>query len=388
MSESKIRVLVVHAFPETTSYVSALLGLESDIALLGSVNTGHEAIKKTADLRPDVILVGSELADIDSPTLVRQLVSQSPGAGVIVLLGSDDPDQIRRYMQAGARSFLVLPFSSEQLVSTVREVYRRVQSARVARPAAGAAAAVRGRTIAVFGPKGGSGKTMLAVNLAVLLRQSTDRPVVLVDANFAFGDLHLLMNAKPEHTIVDFIERGAEGDLETLQRILHKHSSGVRILVRPERPEHAEMITAENFRRLLDLLAQAYEFVVVDCHASYDERTLMVLDRADTILLVVMPDVGSLYNAGIFLDLTRALGYPRDRVRVVLNRQDSQVGISLNDVEAALSHPVDFRIPSRYREVASTLNVGVPIVISQPNCDVARGVAQIATYLVKRGDGK
>ena len=394
MAENKIRVLLIHAFPETTAYISALLGLERDVALLGSLTRGGEAPAKVAELQPDVVLMGSDLPDADSATLVRQIVSRHPRTGVVVLVASDDPEDLRRYMQAGARSFLVLPFSSAQLVETIREVHRRVQNIRVpvARPAPKPSpaqpAAPRARVVAVFGPKGGVGKTMLAVNLAIALRHRKERSVVLVDANFSFGDVHLFLNIKPEHTIIDFVERGAEGDLETLQRVLQKHSSGIYFLARPERPEHAEIVTADNFRRMLDLLGQAYEFIVVDCAASYDDRTLMVLDRSEAILLVVTPEVSPLFNASVFLDLAQALGYPKDRVRVVLNRHDSQSGISVSEAEAALGRPIEFRIPSRGRELLTTSHVGVPVVLAQPNSDISRCVNQIAEAVSKRADGK
>jgi pilus assembly protein CpaE len=282
-----------------------------------------------------------------------------------------------------------VPFSSEQLTSTIREVYRRLQNTRVvvrapapATPAP-AAPSVNGKTIAVFGPKGGVGKTMVAANLAVAIRQLRGKATALADGNFAMGDLHLYLNIKPDHTILDFVERGQEGDLETLQRILQRHASGLAFLARPERPEHAEMVSAEAFRRVLDLLNQAYEYTVVDCATTYDDRTLAVLDRADTILLLVTPEVGALINATIFLDLAQVLGYPRERVRIVLNRYDSQVGISVGDAESAFSRPVEFRIPSRGRDLASTLNAGVPIITAQPGSEVAKVIGQIAEVVTR-----
>lgn len=389
MAENRVRVLVVHAFPETAAYISALLNLERDLEMVGSLATGKDALARVADLRPDVALVGADLPDIDSGQLVRQIISQLPRTGVVVLVANDDPEQLRRYMQAGARSFLVVPFSSEQLISTIRDVYRRVQNAPVVpkrepKPAAPSIThTANNRTIAVFGPKGGVGKTMAAANLAVAIRQLRGKSVALMDGNFALGDLHLYLNVKPEHTILDFVERGKDGDLDTLQRVLQRHTSGVAFLARPERPEHAEVISAESVRRVLELLGNAYDYTVVDCNASYDDRTLLVLDRADVILLMITPEVGALINATIFLDLTQALGYPKERVQIVLNRYDSQVGISVGDAEAALSRPILFRIPSRGRDLASTLNAGVPIVTAQPGSEVSRVLVQIAEAVTR-----
>ncbi|MHB1004559.1 MAG: response regulator [Chloroflexota bacterium] len=388
MAESKVRVFLIHSFPDTASYITALLGLERDFDVVGSALSAKDGLARLPELRPDLILLGAELPDAESAALVRQITGLLPRSGVVVLVGSDDPGDLRRYMQAGARSFLVTPFSSAQLTSTIREVYRRLPKAGagsggVVKPAPPAPSPPAGKIVAIFGPKGGVGKTMLAANLAVSIRQAKNRSVVLVDGNFSLGDVHLYLNMKPEHTILDFAERGAEGDLETLQRVVQRHGSGITFLARPERPEHAEMVSAETYRRVIELLASAYDYVVVDCAASYDDRTLLVLDKADIILLIVTPEVGSLINATIFLDLTQVLGYPRDRVRIVLNRHDSQVGISIGDAESALSRPVDFRIPSRGRELASTLNAGVPITIAQPSSDISRAIGQIAEAVTR-----
>lgn len=389
MAGSKVRVFLVHPLPETASYISALFNLEGDLELVGAVADGKDAPARSAEAKADIVLVGADLPDADAAQLVRQIVSQQPRTGVIALVPSDDPELLRRFMQAGARSFLVVPFTSEQLTTTIREVNKRLQSARVVvrepKPAVvqPSVPSVNGKTIAVFGPKGGVGKTMVAANLAVALRQLRGKSTALVDGNFAMGDLHLYLNIRPDHTILDFVERGQEGDLETLQRILQRHQSGLAFLARPERPEHAEMVTAEHLRRVLDLLSQAYEYIVVDCAASYDDRTLLVLDRAEMIVLLVTPEVGSLINATIFLDLAQVLGYPRERVRIVLNRFDSQVGISVSDAESALSRPIDFRIPSRGRDLASTLNAGVPIITAQPGSEVARVIGQIAEAVIK-----
>ncbi|MHB1131216.1 MAG: AAA family ATPase [Chloroflexota bacterium] len=388
MAENKIRLLLIHPFPETSAYISALLGLERDVLLLGTVHEGAAGLKQALEQRPDVILVGSDLADVESPALVRQLVSQLPRTGVIALVTDDEPEELRRYMQAGARSFLILPFSSDQLVSSIREVYKRMQSVRVAPEprAAAAAAAKQGKVLAVFSPKGGVGKSTIAVNAAVALQRQSGYRVALLDAGFSFGDLHLFLNIRPDRTIVDFIERGPDGDLDTLQQVLKTHSSGLAFLPRPVRPEHAEMVTADNLRRVLDLLTSAYDVVVLDCPPSYDERNLMLLDRADAILLVVTPDVATLYNTTAFLNLAQALGYARERITVVVNRYDSHGSVAIKEIEDTLAHPVAYKVPSRWRDLSTALNAGEPIAASHPNADISRVIAGMAEATVKKLD--
>lgn len=383
MGEDRISVLLVHPFSEVTDYISALLRLETDMTLAGTVTSARDAIKEAAKLRPNIIMVSSELSDMESPALVRQILQRLPYAGVIAIVTSDDQEEIRKHMLAGARSFLVFPFGSELLVQTIRDVYRRTKPPNGGPPPQ-QTTTEEGKVVAVFGPKGGVGKTMLAANLAVAMRNASKQRVALVDASFFFGDLHLFLNIQAEHTVIDFVERGADVDVETLERIMQKHSSGVHVMVRPPRPEHAEMINSDNLRRLLELTVKAYDWTIIDCSASYDDRMLTLLDRADVIVLVTTPEVGSLFNAGAFLTLAHALGYPSSRIHIVLNRHDSQVGISASDAESALAHPIEFRIPSRGREMATTLNQGTPIVSAQPNSDVSRAIISMADYMLKK----
>jgi pilus assembly protein CpaE len=392
MVENRIRVLLVHAYPETTSYITALLSLERDITLVGSAATAAEGLRQVGESRPDVVLISGDLPDQDSAPVVRQMVTQAPRTGVVALLDSDDAERLRRFMQAGARSFLLVPFGSEQLISTIREVHKRVQSMKVAPTPAPVAPAVpagrRGKLVAIFSPKGGVGKSTIAVNTAVAMQRSNERQVVLVDGGFSFGDLHLFLNIKPDHTIVDFIERGPEADVDTLQMVLRRHSSGIAFLARPVRPEHAEMVTADNLRRVLDLLQQAFDMVVYDCAVSYDERVLMVLDRADLIVLVVTPEVGTLYNATAFYSLAKALGYHRERIMLVVNRYDSQGSVSIKEVEETLANPVAHKIPSRWRDFCSSLNSGVPLGMSRPSSDIVRVISDLAELIMKNVDAK
>src|SRR5262249_28520855 len=204
-----ISVPLVHPYQETVRFISTLLTFERDINLVATCATGEEALRKVNELNPNVVLLANELPDMDCTNVIWRIASKALRTGVIVISTNESPEFLRRCMQSGARFFLVMPFNTEQLVGSIRDVTARMESERVARTKrlqrAPVAGALRGgpqavetgpKTIAFFGPKGGVGKTTCAVNVAVALRLRTGASVALVDADFSFGDLPLLLNVK------------------------------------------------------------------------------------------------------------------------------------------------------------------------------------------------
>lgn len=387
--QDKIGILLAHSLAATRRHIASLLAALEDMALLAVASTGQEAVQRAATLHPDIVLVGSELPDMDSTEAMQQIVAKAPRMGVIVLATQEDHSYLWRCMHAGARSFLVAPFAGDELVAAIREVYARLQRERLAweyEAAAppGALARAPGKNLAVFGPKGGVGKTTCAVNLAIALQVKSERRVGLIDADFSFGDMHLFLNMKPSHTIIDFVEHSAAADAGFVRRIMPRHETGLRILARPARPELAELITSDHIRRLLGLLTQAYDFVIVDAAVSYDERMLVFLDNAHLIFLVVTPEVGPIHNANLFLGLAQALGYEREKIQLVLNRHDSQVGISAADVERSLNHPIAFKVASGGRLVVTSVNMGTPFVLSHASAEVSRDIQQMVNFVLKQ----
>jgi len=391
----RIKVLIVDDISETRDHLTKLLGFESDIDVVGAAASGAEAITMAVALVPDVVLMDINMPDMDGIATTELLAMKCPTAAVVMMSVQGEADYLRRSMLAGAREFLVKPFSSDELTASIRQVWSRERDkqSRIAAPIAAAAAAGGGSggapggepgiVVAVFSPKGGVGRTTIAVNLAVAAASLGGRRVALMDASFQFGDVGVLLNLNPKNTsIADLAAQLESGEPDDLDNYVINHSSGVRVLLAPSSPEQAELITAAHARRVVERLRVEHDLVVVDCPSSFNDATLAILDSADLILTLLSLEITSIKNMRLFLEVAEQLGYPPGKIRLVLNRADSTLGIRVADVEHSIGRKVDHTIVSDGRSVVYALNRGVPFFLSNREAQVSQDVLRLATAVV------
>ena len=394
-----IRVLIVDDIPETRDHLTKLLGFESDIDVVGSAASGGEAITLATSLTPDVVLMDINMPDMDGIAATELLARAVPTASVVMMSVQGEADYLRRSMLAGAREFLVKPFSSDELTASIRQVYSRerekVNFMAAAAPAVTAPAATGtsngapkgsgggepGIVVAVFSPKGGVGRTTVAVNLAVAAATELGKKVVLIDGSFQFGDVGVLLNLNPKNkSIADLVPEleQAGNDVESIDTFVINHSAGIRVLLAPPSPEMAELITPSGIRRIIETLRKTHDLVVVDCTAFFNDTTLAILDSADTILTMLSLEITSIKNMRLFLEVADQLGYEAGKVRLVLNRADSALGIRVADVEHSIGRKVDDTIVSDGRSVVYALNRGVPFFLSNREAQVSQDILRLA----------
>ncbi|MEW5720200.1 MAG: AAA family ATPase, partial [Chloroflexota bacterium] len=241
-----------------------------------------------------------------------------------------------------------------------------------------------GRIIAVLGSTGGSGASTVAVNLAVALREESKARVALVDANLEFGDIGVLLNLPSNRTIADLASGKAEIDEEVLDGTMAGHSSAIKVLLAPSRPELAELVKPEHLKRILELLDKSYDFVVIDLWKSFQETTVFFLDHADLILLISTADIPAIKNTKLFFELTEQLGYPSDKTIFILNKDDGRTGISAKDIEASIKHPISLLLPKDERSTAVAINRGAPVVTMQRNLPLAQRFRDLARLILRR----
>jgi pilus assembly protein CpaE len=390
----QIRVLVVDDIPETRDHLTKLLGFESDIDVVGAAASGREALEMAVRLSPDVVLMDINMPDMDGITATEQLSSSVPGAAVVMMSVQGEADYLRRSMLAGAREFLVKPFSSDELTASIRQVSARERDkqsrmalAPVAVNGSGApdgtartgGSGEPGQVVAVFSPKGGVGRTTVAVNLAIAAASELGKKVVIVDASFQFGDVGVLLNLNPKSkSIADLIPELDTGTLDSLDTFLINHTAGVSVLLAPPSPETAEMITANGVKVIIEALRRTHDLVVVDCTSYFNDTTLAVLDAADVILTMLSLEITSIKNMRLFLEVADQLGYEHGKVKLVLNRADSSLGIRVTDVENSIGRKVDHTIVSDGRSVVYALNRGVPFFLSNREAEVSQDILRLA----------
>jgi pilus assembly protein CpaE len=354
-----IRVLIVDDIPETRDHLAKLLGFESDIEVVGAAASGGEAIDLATSLRPDIVLMDINMPDMDGIAATEQLATRVPTSAVIMMSVQGEADYLRRSMLAGAREFLVKPFSSDELTASIRQVAEREREKQ--------------------SPKGGVGRTTIAVNLAVAAHQDLGRRVCLLDASLQFGDVGVLLNLNPRNkSIADLAPELETGEPESLDTFVINHSSGIRVLLAPPSPEMAELISPAALKRVIEALRLEHDLVVVDCTTAFNDTTLAVLDAADVILSILSLEITSIKNTRLFLELADQLGYETGKVRLVLNRSDSALGIRITDVEHSIGRKVDHTIVSDGRSVVYALNRGVPFVVSNRETQVAQDISRLA----------
>jgi pilus assembly protein CpaE len=394
----QIRVLVVDDIPETRDHLTKLLGFEGDIDVVGSASSGREALEMAGRLSPDVVLMDINMPDMDGIAATEQLSSAVPTAAVVMMSVQGEADYLRRSMLAGAREFLVKPFSSDELTASIRQVNTRERekmSRMAVVPAATAAGSNGGSgarsgdpgepglVVAVFSPKGGVGRTTVAVNLAVAAATELGKKVVIMDASFQFGDVGVLLNLNPKSkSIADLIPELETGEPDSLDTFLITHTAGIQVLLAPPSPETAEMITASGVKKILEALRRTHDLVVVDCTSFFNDTTLAVLDAADVILTMLSLEITSIKNMRLFLEVAEQLGYEAGKVRLVLNRADSALGIRVADVEHSIGRKVDETIVSDGRSVVYALNRGVPFFLSDREAQVSQDILRLARSVV------
>jgi pilus assembly protein CpaE len=392
MFESVLRILIVEPSVAEAVRMGEMLDGQPDMTVVGMATSAHDGVQRAAELRPDVILMDLELPEADGIHTAWLLASKNPHASVIIVTADKRPESMQRAIVSGAEGYLLKPLPDPlELCNTVRTVRLRALERRMHVSHAVPGLAVmptplrQGRQFALFSPKGGQGKTSISVNLAVMLRQLANKEVVLVDADLRFGDANILLDLPAERSIVDLLPHIDQLDADLVRQVLMKHSSGLQLLVRPERAELAETITATHMERVLTILPQQFDYVVCDCEVSYDEKLLAVLDHVDSILLILTPNMGALRNAKHFLRLAEGLGYPRGKITFVLNRANSNVNLTPADVERALGPGQYFRLGSFGRLLTNDLNRGTPTVLSQPRSEFTRVIRDIAQHLIDGG---
>lgn len=343
-----------------------------------------QALDAAGGSRIDVVVLGPSVSPDDAVDAGRRFAELQPQPVVVGVLATVDTNVMRQAMRAGIRDVLA---ASEQTWAEVAQAVRDAAAAAQERPVASQAAPApdkpRGKVISVAGMKGGVGKTTLATNIAAFLgKQGLN--VALVDLDLQSGDAGVMMKLEPVRGMKEAAAQGDRLDGQMLEGLLTRHPSGARLLLAPSVPDDMGVITATRVTRVLDLLRDLADLIIIDTPAVWDETTLAATEVSDQIVAVTAMDVPSVKNTVLMLTRLRQLGRAPSSVKLVLNRADSKVLLDEKDVEKVLGKSITARIPSD-RAVPRSVNKGVPIVMEEPRSGVARAIAEFATAISKNG---
>jgi pilus assembly protein CpaE len=394
MSE-KIRVIIVDDIAETRENIRKLLQFESDIEVVGAAKTGREGIDLAEEVSPDVVLMDINMPDMDGITATETIRREVPFSQIVILSVQGDPNYMRRAMLAGARDFLTKPPMVDELISAIRRagdmardereksnIQYKAQTARGVTGTLGPSHS--GEIVVIYSPKGGTGCTTIATNLAVALH-TDESPVVIVDGNLQFGDVAVMLNERSRNSIVDLAPRADELDPEVVDNVLVTHrESGVSILSAPPRPEDAENVSGEQFGTVIQYLQQLFSYVIVDTSSTLTDSVLNAIDVSNLTILVVTQDIPAINNTRLFLDLTDILGIDRNTIAFVMNLYDKRINITPEKVGENLRQEIVSIIPTEPKVVVPSVNRGVPFVISAKSRPVTRAINDLADLVRER----
>ncbi len=351
-----------------------------NLAVVGESDYGIGAVGVAKEHPPDVFLVSMEEPAARAIQTVEMLSSAAPDSAIIVTSSLTDAASVRRAMIAGARDYLIKPLKPEDVTHAVYAILEQEERKRRGTDGDQAEHLARGTIITVFGAKGGIGKTTIATNLATALARMTQANVALVDMDTRFGDVAIMMDVAVQSSIADLGRRIDEMDRDSIKEELVKHHTGVAILPAPLHPTEWRNLTPTHIEKIIDVLAQGHDYVVIDTPGTFNEIIAATLELGDIILLITSMDLASIKDTALALEMLRAANISEDKVKLIINHSTSSNSLREEDVERVLEYPVTWRIPHDYN-VASSNQLGIPIVVSKPYARVSRAVLEMAHAL-------
>jgi pilus assembly protein CpaE len=354
--------------------IQTLLPETNGVDVVGIITGLEESWRTLQETAPDLVVVACEGYSDRTLYFIESAVKQQPDRPVVVLTTGSPNGFVRRVFEAGADDIVTLPEAPERVSFALEKAVARRRGAAVA---SGIAVAPM---ICVLGPKGGTGKTLVSTNLAVSLAQEGHK-VALVDLDLQFGDIGLALGLRPDKTIYDLARSGGSLDEDKLDAYLVRHSSGVNVLLAPTRPDQASAVTVDFLRDVFTTLRSTSDYVIVDTPPGFTPEVIAAIDSSSNVCLVGMLDSLSLKNTKLGLETLELMGYDSNRVSLVLNRADTRVGITHEDVEAIIGRWPEVFIPSD-RQIPVSVNDGNPIAIQDERSEPARAFRKLAELYV------
>ena len=377
MTSSVIRVLVAVDGAMDQKTLDDVLG-DPGLNVVGVIEQDGD-LEVRSGLDADALLVACNGHPDGALAYLKEAHRDRPDLPVVVASSSEASGFVRQVFEHGADDLVLLADSPAPGPDT----FFALQKAIARRTGGMGSDHTGGALICVLGPKGGTGKTLTTANLGCALAELGHK-VVAVDLDLQFGDLGLALGLEPERTMFDLATSGGSLDAAKVGAYLTEHLSGLRTLIAPVRPDHAAGITVEFLKELYPLLRAENDYVVVDTPPGFMPEVIATIDAANAVCLVGMLDAPSLKNTKLGLETLDLMGYPRDQVRVVLNRADANVGISHADVLALLGRPPDALVPSQ-RDIVKSVNQGMPIVLGAKRSEPAKVFRALAgLYVAER----
>lgn len=366
-----LSVVVLSTGLDNFKEIRAALATDSRVQLLAGGDDVEQLHGEIVRLKPAAAIITLGANADPAIKLIQRLTSESPKTAIVSAAENASSDLLLQSLRVGAREFLQLPIRAEEL-KTVLDRVAEFCAVQVETPKK------KGRMVAVFSSKGGCGTSFIATNLAAL----TNARTVLVDLNLQAGDLPLFLGVNPRYSFADMAENRNRLDDALINSFVTPYSSSLSLLAAPKEADSADEIEPEHVFEVLQRLRESYDYVVLDPQHTFDSITLAALDQADEIVLVLTLDIPAIRSTQRALEIFDRLGYPRKKIRIVVNRWSKQIDLDLRQVEKFLGEPVIGFVPSDYQMAVTSINLGRPLVLSDPNSKISQEIRRVASTIV------
>lgn len=365
-----LTVVVLSSGLDNFKTIRTALSADPRVQLLAGGDDAEQLFGEIVRLKPAVGIITLGANPEQAINFIQKLTAEAPKTALISAAAGASSDLMLRSLRAGAREFLHLPISTDELKTVLDRVSEFCATHEEAPKK-------RGHMTAVFSSKGGCGTSFIATNLAAASGART----VLVDLNLQAGDLPLFLGVDPKYSFADMAENRTRLDDALIASFVTPYSSHLSLLAAPKEADSADEIEPEHVFDVLKRLRESYDYVVLDPQHTFDSITLAALDQADEIVLVLTLDIPAIRSTQRALEIFDRLGYPRKKIRIVVNRWSKQIDLDLREVEKFLGEPVVGYIPSEYQTAVTSINLGEPLVKANPSCKISLEIRRIAGSL-------
>ena len=336
---------------------------------------GPAGLSRWAADRPHLVIVDAVLPGMDGFGVVERIrASEGPGAHVpVIMVGSAANAAAKIHgLRIGADDFLTKPIHPAEFRARTRSLLARFGVRERPSPVR----TTRGQVHGYYGAKGGVGTTTIAINAAIAFHRELGRKVCLVDGNLQFGDHRVFLDLGLDRKSIVDIVTAPSIDADLIRNVMVKHDSGIDLLLAPPSPETAELVRPEHLPFIADQLSSMYDYILVDVDKRLDDVNLGVFETAEIVFVVMTADLSCLKNVRLILETMNHLGYPPDKVQLVLNRSNAFTGINVKNAEGALRRTIEHQVVNEYRGAISALNSGAPFMFTKADSPLGASLLQ------------
>ncbi|MFA9397892.1 MAG: response regulator [Clostridiaceae bacterium] len=356
----KIKVLVADDILETRKVICKMIDMEEEkISIVGEASNGKEVLELIPKVKPDVVLMDINMPILNGLEATEMISKQFPKVTVIIMSVQGENEYLKKAMFCGAKEYIVKPFNFEMLINTIvatynknKERYINIENKKEKNRTA--------EIISFFSSKGGVGKSILSLNAAVIASKDLNKKTLLWDLDLQFGDIGIMINKYNHKNVWDIVDEGQLQDYDTVKPYLYNFNKNLDILFAPLKPDKAEYIGKDILQKLIEIFKNKYDLIYIDTGVNFNDGTLYALDAADKIYYVSTMEIVSFKNTKLGLSVMKSLGYNNEKVKLIINKFNTNYGISKKDIEEVFQDKKSVIIPQDDKIVNISINSGIP----------------------------